>query len=373
MHFVKFMQKNGHQELAVWTDPAVGLKAFIAIHDTTLGPALGGTRIWPYSTDDEAIMDVLRLSKAMSYKSAAAGLPLGGGKAVIIGDPTTPDKEKERLIRGMASALSNIKEHIMGPDMGTNEQCMAWFKEEAGQAVGLPRELGGIPLDEIGATGFGVACSARVAAEELGFSIEGARVVVQGFGAVGYHAARFLTEKGAVLVGACDSKGAVYNPDGLDVAALFQDKKAGKKVAQFKNAQAQDRDSVIDMECDIWIPAARPDVININNVARLKTKLVVCGANIPITPDAEQQLHKNGVLCIPDLIANAGGVISAAMEYKGANETAVLRTIEEKITTNTAQILARSKSGAIAPRQAALDIATTRVKTAMGLRRWSVF
>jgi glutamate dehydrogenase (NAD(P)+) len=227
-----------------------------------------------------------------------------------------PKKEKETLIRAQASSLREIQEYIFVPDMGTDEECMAWVKDEIGRSVGLSCEFGGIPLDEIGATGWGLSNVTDVVLEYCDFDLEGARVVVQGFGAVGKHTARFLTEKGAMLAGVADSRGTIYNPQGLDVEALIELKKAGKSVAEYPNGKKLDRDAVIDIECDIWIPAAQPDVIDENNVNRLKAKLVIEGANIPITDGAEKYLHAKGVLYVPDFIANAGGVICAVMEYQ---------------------------------------------------------
>jgi glutamate dehydrogenase (NAD(P)+) len=167
----------------------------------------------------------------MTLKNAAAGLPHGGGKVVVFGDPKMPRPQKEVLIRGLAKALRNEEDYIFGPDMGTDEDCMGWVKDEIGRAVGVPRELGGIPLDEIGATGWGVSHVADVALEFCEIeATEGARFVVQGFGAVGQHAARFLTDKGAVLVAAADSTGPIQNPDGLDIKSLLELKRAGKSV-----------------------------------------------------------------------------------------------------------------------------------------------
>jgi glutamate dehydrogenase (NAD(P)+) len=212
-----------------------------------------------------------------------------------------------------------------------------------------------------------------VALHDCDFELEGARLVVQGFGAVGSHAARFLTAKGARLVAVADSRGAVHNPDGLDVNALLDLKAAGKSVAEYGDGTRLDSDAVIDVECDIWIPAARPDVVNENNVHRLRTRLVVEGANIPFTLAAEEYLHERGVLCIPDFIANAGGVICAAMEYHGATQQAALQSIEEKLRRNTGQVLETAKRKLILPRQAAIEMAEQRVRTAMGFRRFPSF
>ena len=350
-------------------EPSVGLKAVLVVDNVALGPSIGGVRMAPDVTTEECF----RLARAMTLKNAAAGLPHGGGKTVLYGDSKIPKPEKELLIRALAGSLRNIEEYIFGPDMGTDEECMAWVKDEIGRSVGLPREVGGIPLDEIGATGWGLSHVAEVALRHCDFQLDGARVVVQGFGAVGKHAARYLVEKGAVLVGAADRDGAVYHPKGLDIDSLIELKNEGKSVSDYSDGESSDNESVLDMECDIWIPAARPDVIHIDNVHRLKTKLVIEGANIPITHEAERYLHEKGILCVPDFIANAGGVICAAMEYTGASQVAAFATIEEKLRTNTELVLHRALDEGILPREAGMELAVQRVKKVMGYRRWSLF
>jgi glutamate dehydrogenase (NAD(P)+) len=293
---------------------------------------------------------------------------------VVFGDPKMPKPEKERLIRGLAKALRNEEDYIFGPDMGTDEECMAWVKDEIGRSVGLPREMGGIPLDEIGATGWGLRHATDVALEYCKIDLKkGARVAVQGFGAVGRHAARFLTDQGAMLVAAADSSGAVHDPKGLDIQKLFELKQNGKGLKDYAKGRSIDREAIIDVECEIWIPAARPDVIHEDNVHRLKTKLVIEGANIPLTHGAEKILAEKGILCIPDFIANAGGVICAAMEYHGVSESAVFQIIEDKLRRNTRQVLEDATKKKILPRKAAIELATQRVKKAMGLRRFSLF
>jgi glutamate dehydrogenase (NAD(P)+) len=306
----------------------------------------------------------------MTFKNAAAGLAHGGAKSVIFGDPSMPRADYERRVRAFAAAIRNLKEYIPGPDMGTSETAMAWIKDEIGRAVGLPRELGGIPLDEIGATGFGLAVAAEAAQEFSKVKLEGARVVVQGFGAVGRHAARFLVAKGARLVAASDSKGAVHDPDRLDIGRLEALKAEGKSVASLKGAKRIKADDIIGIACDIWIPAARPDVIRESNVEALQAGLVLQGANIPSTPGAERRMHERGILSIPDFIANAGGVIAAAVEYRGGTEKSAFDTIAEKIAANTRAVLEMSAVRHVPPREAAVEFARARVERAMGVRRY---
>lgn len=350
-------------------EPSVSLKATLVIDNTAKGPALGGLRM----AEDVSVEECFRLARAMTFKNAAADLPFGGGKLVLAGNPKMPKDQKAQLIRALACALRNQDDYIFAPDMGVDEECMAWIRDEIGRVVALPRELGGIPLDEIGATGWGLRHAIEAALPYCDFELDGARVVVQGFGAVGKHAARFLVEEGAVLVAVSDSKGTIQNAKGLEIEQLLALKSEGKSVNQYSDAESLARETIIDVPCDIWIPAARPDVINEDNVGRLKTKLVAQGANIPLTAGAEKALHEKGVLCLPDFIANAGGVICAAMEYQGTHENAVFPTIETKIRRNTTLVLEAMKREQILPREAAMNLARTRVKRAMSFRRWLTF
>lgn len=364
-----FADKLGPLKVIHVQEPSIGLKAILVVDNVAKGPSIGGMRM----ATDVSTEECLRLARAMTFKNAAAGLPHGGGKIVIYGDPKMPMSEKEILLRGLAQALRNEDSYIFAPDMGTDEECMAWIRDEVGRVVGLPREIGGIPLDEIGATGWGLSNVVDVALEYCDFELQGARLVVQGFGAVGKNVSQFLTEKGAKLIAVADSAGAIHNPAGLDVNRLLELKNVGNSVIDYDDAETFDRDAVIDVECDIWIPAARPDVINEENVDRLNTRLVVEGANIPITHGAEKYLHDHGVLCIPDFIANAGGVICAAMEYHGSSQAAALQAIEEKLRRNTKLVLEASRHDQILPREASMELAMQRIKRAMSFRRYSLF
>jgi glutamate dehydrogenase (NAD(P)+) len=350
-------------------EPGIGLKGILVVDNVAAGPSIGGLRMAP----DVSLTECARLARAMTLKNAAAGLAHGGGKSVLFADPKMDRARKEQLIRAFAYALRNEQDYIFGPDMGTDETCMAWVKDEIGRSVGLPREIGGIPLDEIGATGWGVSHVTDVAARYCNLELRGARVAIQGFGAVGKHAARFLANLGAVLVAANDSRGTIHDPKGLDLGILFPLKEAGKSVRDYPGAMRLERDAIIDVDCDIWIPAARPDVVNEDNARRLKTKLVVQGANIPFTVGAERILRDKGVLVVPDFIANAGGVICAAMEYHGATQSAAFAAIEEKLRTNTKQVLDAVRQRGISPRDAAVQLATERVRRAMATRRWSIY
>ena len=346
--------------------PRAGLKAVVAIDNVACGPAIGGVRMAP----DVSAQEAFRLARAMTLKNAAAGLAHGGGKAVIYGDPAMPPGDKERVIRAFAGAIAELADYIPGPDMGTDERAMAWIHDEIHRSVGLPRQLGGIPLDEIGATGFGLAAAIDVAQKHIGLNLRGARLAVQGFGSVGKHAARFLSRHGVVLVAASDTSGTLADANGLDIGELIALKDRGEPLAAYPRGQKLPLDAIVDVACEIWIPAARPDVLHADNAGRLQTRVVAEGANIPATPEAEQVLAQRGILVLPDFIANAGGVICAAVEYHGGSETQAFAAIDEKIRANVRAVLDEAARTKLLPRAAAVAMAEQRVRSAMQLRRW---
>lgn len=365
----RFADQFGPAKILHVYEPRSGLKAILVVDNVAAGPSVGGIRM----AEDVSVQECFRLARAMTMKNAAAGLPHGGGKVVVYGDPKMAREKKETLIRALACSLRDIHEYILAPDMGTNEECMAWIKDEVNRVVGLPTELGGIPLDEIGATGWGLFHAIDVAAEYCGFALKGAKFVIQGFGAVGRHTAAFLAKHGAVMVGAADSGGAIVNQNGIDVNELVALKESKKSVTSCHKAKAIDPAEILAVECDIWIPAARPDIINEQNVTKMRTRMVAQGANIPCTPGAEQYLHDNDILCLPDYIANAGGVICAATEYQGMTQSQALSRIEETIRRNTTLILAQAQEKKCTPRAAADAFTRNRLKKIMATRRWSIF
>jgi glutamate dehydrogenase/leucine dehydrogenase len=343
------------------------MKAIVVVDNVACGPAIGGTRMAP----DVSLEECFRLARAMTLKNAAAGLPHGGAKSVIFGDPMMDPAVKEQWIRAFGNGIKNLKDYIPGPDMGTNEAAMAFIRDEGGRSAGLPRELGGIPLDEIGATAYGLLVSADVAKERIGMGLCGMRVAIQGFGAVGKHAARFFNEAGSELVAVADITGAVYDANGLDFDALVAHAEAGGTISGFAGGRQIERDAIVGVECDLLIPAARPDVIHAGNQADVKAKLIVPGANIGITDEAEHMLYERGVLCIPDFIANAGGVICAAVEYAGGRKRDAMTAIEEKVRANTAEMLERVDRDGIPPREAAVQMARERVDAATNYTRFN--
>lgn len=342
-----------------------GIDAVVVVDNVALGPAIGGVRMRPDVTAGE----VARLARAMTVKNAVAGLAHGGGKAGIAAPPGSARTDHERVMRAFARAIGQLTDYIPGPDMGTDETSMAYVHDEIGRAVGLPGVLGGIPLDELGATGFGLGVCAQVLSEAKVVELAGARVVMQGFGAVGSNAARALCARGATVIAVSDSSGATWNPAGLDVAALAAHKQASGPVAGFAGGTPVPRDDVLGLDCEILVPAAQPDAVTADNSAKISARVVLPGANIAVTREAEAELASRGVLCVPDVVANAGGVICAAAEYRGAGRGGAFAEIEQKIRDSTSELLDRIRRGTLTPRAAAEQMAAGRLRKAVGLRR----
>lgn len=361
--YERFCDDLGPTKIVHVYEPSSGLKAVIVVDNVAAGPSVGGVRMAADVTTEE----IVRLARAMTLKNAGAGLPHGGGKAGIVADPKTAPKE--RLLRAFAQSIREMNEYIPGPDMGTDEGSMAWIQDEIGRSVGLPRVLGGIPLDEIGATGLGLATAAEVAAEHAGLELSNAGLAVEGFGSVGKHAARRLAEKGVTLVAVSDSRGGVHDPAGIDVEELIAAKTSSGRVTGYARGRRIAPQELFAVPCDILIPAARPDCIREDNAGSIQAKLILQGANIPATSRAEAMLHERGVLCVPDFIANAGGVICAAVEYRGGTESQALDEIVEKIRRNTREVLDAATWQGVQPRAAAVALARSRVEQAMAFRR----
>lgn len=346
-------------------DPQIGLRGFVVVDNVALGPAIGGVRISPSVTP----LEVSRLARTMTLKSSIAGLDHGGGKAGIVADPKQADIEQ--LFRAFARMMGGVEEYVPAPDMGTDEAMMIWVKEEIGRVLGLPKEVGGLPLDELGATGCGVAQCAEIACPYVDLQVQGATVAIQGFGNVGRAAARFLVEKGAVIVAVSDSIGTLAQSEGLNIDKLIETKRDKGTVLESTQGTALPIDAIFGLECDILVPAATPDVIHRGNLEQIQAKLILQGANIPVTLDAEKVLAEKGVLVVPDFIANAGGLIMAAMEYRKKSAQEAFIAIERKIQKNTDKILHKAKKEKLLPRVAAEQLALERVKAAMSLRNLS--
>ena len=355
----------GPEKIIELYDPATALHAILVVDNVAAGPAIGGLRMEVEVTKEECV----RLARAMTLKNAMAGLAHGGGKSVIAAAPTLPEDEKQRLVRSFAYAVKDVLDYITGPDMGTNESLMACVKDVTGRAVGLPRDIGGIPLDEIGATAFGLRVGLTAAQEFCDLRLENAGIVVQGFGSVGQHAARFLAEDGARLVGVSDSRGARVHADGFDLERLLAFKRTGASVVDFDQGHAIPSEDLIAAPCDVWIPAARPDVIREDNVGRMRTKVVAQGANIPASAAAEAALAERGVIVLPDFVANAGGVICGAVEYHNGSESQAMSTIAARVDANVREVLTKSASERRTPRAVAMTIAHERVSRAMSYRK----
>lgn len=292
-------------------------------HNLSRGPGKGGVRFH----QDVTLSEVMALSAWMSIKNAAVNVPYGGAKGGIRVDPRKLSKgELERLTRRYTSEIGLLigpTKDIPAPDVNTNAQIMSWMMDTysmntgataTGVVTGKPIDLGG-SLGRVEATGRGVFTVGVEAAKLIGLPVQGARVAVQGFGNVGGTAGRLFVEAGAQLVAVQDHTGSIYNPLGMDAAALQEHVREHGGVKGFHGAEAIDTDAFWSVDCDILIPAALEGQINKDNAERIKARMVIEGANGPTTPEADDILHDKGVLVLPDVIANAGGVTVSYFEW----------------------------------------------------------
>lgn len=352
----------GPEKIVQVYNPKIGLKGFLVIDNTALGPGKGGIRMTSTVTADE----VAKLARAMTWKCALAELPFGGAKSGIVSDSDFPTKErKAELMKAFAESLKCLvpEHYVAAPDMNVGEKEMRIFAETIGSnkaCTGKPKDIGGLP-HELGSTGFGVFHAARVAAEFAGIELANATVAIEGFGNVGSFAGKFLSEAGAKLVGISDIKGLIVNEKGLEYQGLMDAINETGAVTGYKGkAEKKDRHEIIGLNVDILVTAAVPDLVELHEVDQVKAKLIVQGSNIPMTQEVEERLADKGKVIVPDFVANAGGVISSYVEYIGGNKEQMFKTIEEKITKNTKTVLERAGEKGYT-RAAALEISKERV------------
>lgn len=337
---------------------------FTVIDNTNRGPGKGGIRMTPTVSE----LEVSRLARAMTIKNALADVPFGGGKSGINFDPKThSEAEKKEIMEWFARELKPIltEYYIAAPDINVTEKEVAWFVEAVGDrksATGKPAALGGLP-HELGSTGYGVAKATKLALIEAGINIKGATVAVEGFGNVGQFAFKFLAEGGAKVVATSDSKGTIYSAKGLDYNEVLKTKQETGSVVNYQGGEKKPNEAIFELDVDVLIPAALPDVITAKNVKNVKARVIVEGANIPIAPELEAELHQRGVLIVPDVVANAGGVISSYAEHMGWDEKKMFELVKEKISASTLAVLARSKQEKKPPRDVAMAIALERLGT----------
>jgi leucine dehydrogenase len=349
MRVFELMEKHGHEQVVFGYDKVSHLRAIIAVHDTTLGPGLGGTRMWPYGTEEEALIDVLRLSRGMTYKNAAMGLNLGGGKAVIIGD-SRKDKSEE-MFRAFGKFVESLGgRYITAEDVGTDTGDMDIIRTQTTHVAGLANTSG----NPSPVTAFGVFNAMR-AALETAFgcgSFEGRTVAVQGVGAVGFSLVQRLIEAGAKAY----------------VTDIFPEK---VQRAVEAGGIAVPADRIFDQECDVFAPCALGAVINDDTAARLKCK-IVCGAanNQLLEPRHGKALADRGILYAPDFISNGGGVINVADELLpgGYNEERALAKVA-RIHDILLKILDIAKGKGIGTYEAADLYAEERIRGALLQKR----
>jgi len=303
------METSGHEQIMVCSRPEVGLKAIIAIHNTTLGPALGGTRMWMYKSESEAMRDVLRLSRGMTYKAAISGLNLGGGKAVIIGDPHT-DKN-EQLFRAFGRFVDSLGgRYITAEDVGMTEQDMEWIYSETKYVTGIPKSMGGSG-NPSPVTAYGVYMGIKAAAKRAygSDSLEGKRIAIQGAGNVASHLARYIARENATIF----------------LTDIYR--KKAESLAEEVSGTYVEPDEIYGLEVDIFSPCALGGVVNDDTLPVLKCDIIAGGANNILEDETihAKILSEMGLIYAPDYVINAGGIINISSELEGYNEEAAMR------------------------------------------------
>ena len=362
----------------------VNIKVFVVRHNDALGPAKGGVRMTP----DVTLDDITGLAMEMTWKTSLIGVPFGGGKAGIQFDPATVSSDaKEVIIRSFTrGAIRHIgpEFYIPAPDMGTNEMDMAHIRDcisySEGTSItkgcfvtGKPVILGGI-LGRKEATGKGVVYTVLAMCEKLGLDITKMRIAIQGFGNVGSVAAAKIAKCGAKVTAIADVSGAVLDPDGLDIELLLQHVQKTGCVKGFKNAAPADKNEIFNTDCDILIPAAAGSQITAQNAGKIKARIIAEGANAPTTPQADEILNERGILVIPDILCNAGGVFVSYLEYtqETQREQMTLAEVESRLAgrmkqhLNKVYELAHQKK--LTMREAAMDMAVSKVVEAVFTR-----
>ena len=376
MTIALFADEWGPEKILEVYDPQTGMQGILVIDNTALGPGKGGIRMTPSVTLEE----VFRLARTMTWKCALADLPFGGAKAGIIVEPKRMSRDnKIELVKAFSHALRPLSpsQYVAAPDINTGEEEMAAYALANGSlksCTGKPMTMCvrpgvkcGIP-HEHGSTGFGIFHSIITAAPIAGLEVKNATVAVEGFGNVGSSTVRFLTEYGVKVVAVSDSRGTIYNPDGLNYEELIRVKEETDSVINYRPGTSFGHDEIFRLPVDILVPASIPDVINEKNVDQVRARLIVEAANIPVTIDAEKQLLKSEVLIVPDFVANAGGVISSYAEYSGKNPQQMMDLVRRKITANLKSVLEQAKKSQLSLREAAMQVAQERVKKAMHRR-----
>ncbi|HEX4347686.1 MAG TPA: Glu/Leu/Phe/Val dehydrogenase [Vicinamibacterales bacterium] len=344
-------------------------------YNITLGPAKGGIRYHP----DVSLDEVTALAAWMTWKCAVAHIPFGGGKGGVICDPTKMSKrELEALTRRYVAEIIDAigpEKDVPAPDVNTDAQVMAWIMDTYSMHVGhtctavvtgKPIELGG-SAGRREATGRGVSIVARESAKHIGLDIKGATIAIQGFGNVGSVSAEQLAALGATVVAVTDWKGGVYNAKGLDLSKLGEHARSKKTIAGFPGADALEPDALWGLDVDILIPAALENQITMANAPKIRAKIIVEGANGPTMPDAHSHLHERGILVVPDILANSGGVTASYFEWVQDRhgyfwtEKEVNERLEAKMCEAISAVLQTSTKYAVDLRTAAYIVAISRV------------
>lgn len=365
-----FADEWGPEKILQVYEPETGMKGILVIDNTTLGPGKGGIRMMPTVT----IQEVFRLARTMTWKCALAKIPFGGAKSGIIADPKQMSEEKKiEIVRAFSRALKRVcpSLYVAAPDINTGEKEMAAFALENGSmksTTGKPVQLCvkpgvkcGIP-HEYGSTALGVVQAAFTAANYLdGLDIDNSTAAIEGFGNVGSFVTEYFSQIDVKIVAVSDSTGCIYNSEGLNYEKLQDVKSKTGSVVNYRPGKVIDNKELFELSVDFLVPAALPDVITQENVNRVKAKIVVEAANLPMRPEIENILSDRGIMVVPDILANAGGVISSYAEYRGYNPKRMLELVQRKIRQNTVKVIETALTKNVELREAAMILAKERI------------
>ncbi len=365
-----FADEWGPEKILQVYEPETGMKGILVIDNTTLGPGKGGIRMMPTVT----IQEVFRLARTMTWKCALAKIPFGGAKSGIIADPKQMSEEKKiEIVRAFSRALKRVcpSLYVAAPDINTGEKEMAAFALENGSmksTTGKPTQLCvkpgvkcGIP-HEYGSTALGVVQAAFTAANYLdGLDIDNSTAAIEGFGNVGSFVTEYFSQIDVKIVAVSDSTGCIYNSEGLNYEKLQDVKSKTGSVVNYRPGKVIDNKELLELSVDFLVPAALPDVITQENVNRVKAKIVVEAANLPMRPEIENILSDRGIMVVPDILANAGGVISSYAEYRGYNPKRMLELVQRKIRQNTVKVIETALTKNVELREAAMILAKERI------------
>lgn len=359
----KISDDIGPERVHLWYDPEINVRGVVVIDTTVFGTADGGTRM----LQDITVEEMAELARSMTYKFASFDIPIGGAKCGIWANPKIIGSERQSIFRAFGKAIRPLLSSRVllstGTDMGTYyEDLKIAFKASGRISLGREPQIDGVPVTDL-ATGFGVTVAAQEACRFLNFDFEESSVAIEGFGKVGGSVLKSMVKLGANVVAVSTINGCLYNPKGLDIDMLLNEREecGDECVLSFTNARHLPKEALFQLPVDILVPGARPREINSMNVGKIRAKIISSGANMPITEGAEEALYRRGIISVPDFIANAGGIISGLILMFGGDPSIAMQGVMRVIASSTANVLKSSHKEDVNPKKLAVRRAREKV------------